>query len=338
MLSGLHAILDGEDIFSIEEIARMKHDSAEIEELQQTIREHAATLEAYVLLHDVAKPSTIAFNAPKGSGGEREGYRQTTRDWKHASTKEVETYNKLVKKFLASHPEVHSKEQLVASFYDELEITVHYRGHDRMGAGDAFLPVRELVCDALRLPSRDRALVTWCIRNHIDALSFFSEGPNPDKYELLLARSDKAGFDADDALDLLLAAVFLDAVVGGAAYRHGEFFVDLNVFTNFLRSEELAKNERREARRARMQATRIAKMKEMLKEAGLHAEDVFTLLGTPFGQERGLVLARLQKALRDQSYVPDFKEQSEEMIKRIRKAQERFDPNTMSWEDARANV
>ncbi len=334
ILVGLFAITDGEDLLDVEELARNKHHRAELTEMQETIREHAGTLEAFALVHDIAKPTTLSFDAPSGSRGEAEGYRQIDRrDVSVASDRDRATYRKLLEAMAAQKPHL-SRSELAAQFFDKYEIATHYYGHDRLGASDQFLAAREAVSDRYRIPDRDRALLTWMIRNHIDALAFFKGGANPEKFNLLLARADKQGLDADDALDLLLAAAFLDTAIGGVVYREGRFSVDLDVMWNFLGSEELAAEGRRGKRRERELLQKRKACRAMLQEVGLGAEEVFTLLDIPFGPERGEVIKKIKAALQDQGAAFDFPQRQDEVRARITEAQRRFDPEVMAWENA----
>ncbi len=330
ILIGLYAVTDGEDLLEVEELAREKHHHPELVELQETIREHAATLEAFALLHDIAKPQQLFFNAPASSRGEVEGYRQRDQDHvRRASDRDRETYRKLVEAMSAGNPEL-SPSELAARFFDQYEIRAHYHGHDRVGASDTFLAQREFVSDRYRLPARDRAMLTFAIRHHIDVFHFFKNGPNPEKYNLLIARADKQGFDADDALDFLLAGIFLDATMGGLIYLEGQFSCDQGILFNMLESEALARGERRTRRRERQNAKREEVFRQMLKEVGLGSEDIFALLSTPFGPERAEIVAKVEDLVRRQNADIHFSLQGEEMTKRIKLARASFDPEKMA--------
>lgn len=324
-LAGLEAILDGASILEIEELARYKELREEIVELQETIRENAATMRAFVLLHDIAKTVTINFDAPPGSKGEKEGFQQHKyRSQTQASKAEMNLYQKLYKAFTVAHSDL-DQIQLMAKFYDQYEIKTHYPDHAKVGAGHDFFNTREAICDQYRLTTHDRALLTFMIRNHIDVLNGFERQADPAKFNLLIARANKAGFDADDALDLMVAGLFLDSVIGCVAYKDGKIEADLKPLINILRAEEQLAPQRRVARRdkSRLRERRI--MKDALAQANLAPEEVFALLGTPVGPERGLIMKQIYDLVIGSKTELNFGDHNSTLAPRIRQAQQIFD-------------
>lgn len=324
MLAGVFAIVEGADLRQVEELARHKALAFEINELSEIIKENAATLQAYCLVHDIAKPATLSFEAPMGSLGETEGFSQHKyRVSAQATEAEVIIYHKLIKAFHTEHPDLNNQE-LTAKFYDKYEIRTHYFDHDKRGASREYLDAREAISDMLRLEVRDRALLTFLIRNHIDVFTFFSRGANPKKYQLMTARAVKADFDPDDALDLMLAAAFLDSSLGAVNYRDQKFSVDLNSTIHMLISEEETSTYRKDKRRERAAQKHKQVLKDSLLRANLSPEEVFLLLEVSFGPERGRVMDKIYSLIEDGGTI-DFGSKTSQMAPKIKKAREFFD-------------
>lgn len=316
ILQVILAIVEGASLLEIEEFAREKILYGELLELEQTIREQAATMIVFALLHDLAKPDTLRFDAPQGSKGEKEGFRlhgQVKREL--ARPEEVQHYMKLYKSF-AIKQGVKTTQEMTAAFFDTYEIHVHNHGHDRVGASDKYLEVRQRIEELHQLSADDAALMPFLIKHHIDALSYFKDGPNEKKFLLLIERANQWGFDADDALDALLAAAFLDRL-GSLSYAHGQFTVQYEMIVHMLHSERLALPKRQEKRDQEVLLEKKRKRKAAMKEAGLNGESVFSLLETVYGKERGTVMKRINEMIDDPEIEIEFGEHSEEMGRRI---------------------
>lgn len=325
ILAGLFAIAGGADVLNAEDVARRKDLYGEFGEMQEIIRENAATLKAYALVHDFGKIATLSFEAPEGSRGAREGFLQHKRRVSsRAQESEKQIYNKLVKSYHAQKPDLNDQE-LMAKFYDEYEIRIHYYAHAKLGSSQETLSVREAVSDLCRLQRRDRIMLTFLIRNHMDVLNYFGAGPDMKKYELLVARAVKAGLDADDALDLLLAAAFLDSVIGSLKYSDGIFSVDMRPIVGLLYSEQQAAPHRRQQRLDESERRDKKLMKSALERAHLSAEEVFELLNTPFGPERGRVMNQIYALVRGEESKVDFGNQTAQIAPRIKHATHLFD-------------
>jgi hypothetical protein len=226
-IAGLYAVVDGARLRSIEAFARERHFNEEILGIEDTMREHIASLTVYLLVHDLAKPNVLNLDAPKGSKGEAEGFAQ--HDYRASPTateEERALFGKLLKSFTVSRS-TEEKKVVTADFFDRYEIHAHYPGHGKQALVE-HREVFERLCDHFRLTPRDRALVEFVVRNHMDAIAPFGKGVDARAYELLMSRAHKAGFDADDAIDFFLSAVFLDACVGSLQYKNGEFSSDVD--------------------------------------------------------------------------------------------------------------
>jgi hypothetical protein len=299
ILSGLFAIVNGAQILEIEEFARHKSLHAELFAMQETIKEHAGTMEVFALVHDIAKPDVLVFEASKGSPGEREGFfSHKRRSSEIATEKERGLYLKLVRAFEVKHPAL-SIGELTAAFYDEYEIVSHNAGHARAGASDQYLASRERVSHVYRLSDRERGLLTFLIRNHIDFLHFFKDGPSVSKYNVLQERAKKAGFDANDAFDLMICVSFLDATLGCLAYNEGVFFAQIEPVINALLSQDQAAPYKRRKLEEERRIQKKQKLKRALKESGLSPDQVFSALNIPFGSQRGLVMKELYECVQN---------------------------------------
>ncbi|MCH8049271.1 hypothetical protein IH979_00995 [Patescibacteria group bacterium] len=327
ILAGLFAMVEGEQLLEIEEVARHKHLRREVQELQETIKEHAATLEAFALLHDIGKTVTVSFEAPQESKGAVEGFVQHRhRLHEQASETERQTYIKLVKAFHAQRPELR-EEELMARFFDEYEILTHFYEHASIGAGERFENAQDKICNMYRLSEKDRALLKFTIRYHLDVIQFFTNEPDVSKFLLLTARANKAGFDIDAALDFILAALFIDTAIGSLRYHEGVFEVDLRPTINFLLSEEMAAPERRRRRWFKLAQEKKSAFKALLAESDLAPEMIFMLMNIPDGPERGEVMQKVYELVQDQTLSIDFGAHTSEMAARINRARAAFDQN-----------
>ncbi|MBU1126681.1 hypothetical protein KJ758_03660 [Patescibacteria group bacterium] len=325
MLATIFAIVDGAGLLHIEEFVRHKDLEHEIRELEETIRERAATLQAYACVHDIAKASTASFSAPAGSKGEQEGFsKHRYRLSDEATEKEKALYLKLLKAFHSSHQDL-SVPELMAAFYDQYEISVHYLGHAKKGAGADFFEARENVADFFRLPEDDRVLLTFMTRYHMDVLDFFTKGTNEQKFELMTSRANKAGLDGDDALDAMLAATFLDSTVGSLAYKDGTFFIKTEAIFNWLYSEQRAIPLRRARRIEEANRREKKKLMQILEKSALSPEEVFTMLNVTFGPERGQVMEEIYALVRDRGRKIDFGDKTPLIAGRIGEARKLFD-------------
>lgn len=325
ILCGLLAVVDGSSLVDLEELARHKSLAAELQEMEETIREHAATLQAYALLHDLGKAQTVSFEAPEHSKGATEGFFQhEKRVQKKASEQERQLYLKLARAHMAVRGV--SPERAMATFFDEYEIRTHFTGHAKVSVSSVFEPEREAVCDLLRLTQHERRMLTFCIQHHITTIGYFNRRTNPKKIEVLKARANKVGLDADDVLDLLVAAIFLDTGVGSLHYAEGAFAADLRPTINFLLSQAEALPERRLARQDVANQKRRKALKALLRDAKLEPDVVFSLMELPHGPERGAVMEKIYHLVSHPDEPIDLGRFTNDLAPRIIKARAGFDP------------
>lgn len=333
MLAGFLGILDGQSLLAVEELVGEKYWREDILKLEEVIRANAATLQAFALLHDIAKPFIVSFDAHANSKGAADGFSQH----KHrlnvtASQVEQALYFKLFKAFELAHQDL-SGGEVITGFFNEYQIETHYLGHARAALRPQYRESRTAIESSLHLEPRDAQLLAFAMENHIDVLDFFSKGPDVSKFELLIARANKMKLDANEALDILLACVFLDSAIGSLSYRNGGFAVDLVSIFNFWRSEELAAPARRAKRREEIRLAQKKEFKALLKAAGLSSDEVFQLTKIPFGRGRKELVEAIDELVKNPSLSIPANLQNKELLKRLAKAQRLFDANRNTWEN-----
>ncbi len=325
MITVLYAIQDGVSLLGIEELAARKDLREHIQGLEHVIREHAGTLLAYCVLHDLAKPITCVISAPEGSEGARLGFSEKQQSLAHGpNEKERILYKKYVQHF-SIETGLESPKDLAAAFYDRYEICVHYPKHGKIGGSAEFRDAREVIGKWLRLKEQDIDLLGWMIRHHIDAISGFEHEASVNQYEILSGRAQKAGFDVQEAQDILMAAVFLDACLGSLRYREGKFSVSFDILFHFLEAElHVAPHRRKE--RARKAGERQQKLfKSLLERYDLLGSSVFVLFDLPFGPERGALMHEIHAYVRGEIAELSPQYASEELAFRLRQARAAFD-------------
>lgn len=302
MLCALLAITDGRaDLMQIEEFASELNLKEAIIELQDTILENGATLKAFIFVHDSAKYDCLTFDAPAGSKGASEGFASPQK----LSTKDLnDRYIKLLKAFEIEHSEL-SPIDLCVAFGKEYQIKVSYKGHDKVASSATFSDLRDQVSDLCRLTARDREMLYLLVKEHIEQISYFSKKPDGARYKVMEAVAQKAGLDSDDVLDLQLASLFLDAMVGSLAYHDGKFDPDVAVVLNMLKSEELAGSVKNIDRQNRLEEKKRKIFKSVLESCGLSSEEIFQILKIPFGAGRAEILAKVEDAVRYPEFAID---------------------------------
>ncbi|MBT4857237.1 hypothetical protein HON52_03560 [Candidatus Uhrbacteria bacterium] len=291
MLTGLFAIIEGASLLDIEEFAREQSWHPQLRELEETMREYAATLEAFVFIHDLAKSSTVSFTSTEGSVGASEGFIEGSR-------LDVDTlsqrYSKLVRSVEASDDSLDISESL-KKFYDQTSARVHYYGHAQGAMEDRFEHARDSLSDLFRLGDRDREVLALLVRSHIDVIKFFKDGADPAKIDVLLKRSQKVGLDGNNILDLQLAVLLLDTAIGSLHYKDGKTSVDIGPFVGFLQSEQQGAPDRLDRRHERLRLREARELKSATERAGIDAISVIELLKLPVGHVRAEVLEDIRR-------------------------------------------
>lgn len=143
----------------------------------------------------------------------------------------------------------------------------------------------------------EKFLIELCW-SYSDIEDFFRTPGNESEFAVFAARAGKAGLNVEKFLDALLAIAFIDDTVNDRR--------SLPVFHKFVTAEYFAMPERFAARQARQQHAKKLRVKAILAECGLAPEVIFTLLGTGFGSERGVVMEGIYEVIRWESKGEQF--------------------------------
>ncbi len=297
MLATLFALSDNVSLLEIEELKREKNFADDILHLQLIMKEKAASLYAFCLLHDIGKVETATFEAHRHSEGAGLSlFQHKHRKHEKMSSGERDLFLKLFRGMHAKYPHA-AVHEVMGAFYDKYEIEVHYPNHAAISSSRESADLRRGVGEWLRLSERDIELVNFLIKYHVDAIEFF-QNPSATKMQVMIDRAHRAGFDAGDAMDLMACVLFLDVVCGSVHYEHGEHSSDYHVFLSFLRSEDLLMAKHRQVRKDRIQQQEQAAFKDILHKHNLSSDEIFQELQIPFGPERASFIERVHSLIR----------------------------------------
>jgi hypothetical protein len=320
-LMALHAVVEGKlHLIDIEEFRRMKGYEGEIDELEEIIKERAASLEVYLLCHDLGKPHAVWFEATPDSRGADLGFCQPkSHAWDaDARTRFVllQTYRERYAAFAAERGNEPSA-VIQAEFFLAYQIFVHYPGHDHAVARPDLRAFVTRIASAHRLSADEAHDVYQVIVKHMDAVRGFQDS-NARLYAHLVEYAKRHGRDADDFLDFFLAAVFLDAVCASRnGSAHGAWH-DASTVVHFLRSEhDHAPWKRDERARERAEAEKRQE-RQRFKAAGLDGGSLLPLLDAKPGPAFGGMLAEIHAVARGAGVLPPMTDAaSQEIEKRM---------------------
>ncbi|PJA47487.1 hypothetical protein CO172_01100 [Candidatus Uhrbacteria bacterium CG_4_9_14_3_um_filter_36_7] len=322
MLVSLFAILEGKIILrDIEELARLKGFEGEIEEMQETICEQAATLECFILCHDLGKALTISFKARPGSDGDSLGFQSPWVDLWHPSCKNskqqmlLKKYQELYQKFADERPQLHPMD-CQAEFFSAYQIDIHYHGHAHAIFHPNFVSTISQVTESRRLSSQKCDELMSLIALHLEPLYQFESKVNTNTFEHLVSYAKKHGHDADDFLDLLQAAVLLDAVFGSMRRDAHRSWHESSVITYFLRSEYLTIPGKQEERIHLREQKQKERLQERFRFFELDGNSIMSLLKMSPGVSFGTVLHQIQDAAIGKGTLPDLSDDVRREIER----------------------
>ncbi|MCR4311954.1 MAG: hypothetical protein NUV56_01585, partial [Candidatus Uhrbacteria bacterium] len=252
----------------------------------------------------------------ESSRGAVEGFFQHhRRSEPEASSVEIARFDKLVRAFAAAHPRL-SDDQLVVQFFNTYQVSAHYEDHDRKGAGANYANIRASALDLFGVGVSFHKLLAEMIWSHMDALRFFTDAPAPAKYAFLEARARKNGMNSDVFLTFLAAGMLLDAVLGSLSVVGDKTRPDISSILHMFASEREAIPARNAVRLANEERRRKQAVKDVLTQAKLSAEDIFALIPTGYGPERGVVMHATYDLIRGKVPTFDFGRHSEELARR----------------------
>lgn len=318
MLMSLYAIEEGTlHLTEIEELARLKGYEHEVEELEQTFREHTSWFEAFILVHDVAKWNTIAFRSPKGSRGDRLGFNVEPTyqpdDDAIARMKIRTTYLETYNAFVATHTDEPARE-VQSLFYQTYEIDVKYPHHDRMTHTPVYEQLLHRFAIAHELTDIHTSMLEDIVGRHLDFARFKRVDAVGMKPFLHLARV--RGYDGDDFVDFIQGAMFLDFVCGSIRLSPHGYWHEIEMLVNALRAEHEADPGRRAQKLAAYEQEDHRRSLRLFQEVGLDGLSLMDVLGMEPGPEFGTALRRIQSAVLGRSDMPTFGKKIDEEIQK----------------------
>ncbi|MFC1788254.1 hypothetical protein ACFLZY_03490 [Patescibacteria group bacterium] len=298
-------------LIDVEEFRRLRGYEGEIDEMEEIIKENISLFEVYVLAHDAAKWATCSFSAPKGSRGEALGFdlgyemsQHQLRDSERAKIRQ--RYLELYHEFASLHPN-ESQTFVQSQFFLTYRIEVRYPGHGRAIRTPVFRQLLHRLAKAHRLPDRDLFLLEDLIVHHMKVLHDFRQ-VNPSGIGIYLKIAKQRGYDGDDWLDLLQAAMFLDIVCGSKRRSAHGTWHEVDLIVNFLRSEHDYDPQKR-VKKEEVRHLEQEKARQVLfRQAGLDGIGLMELLDLEPGPDLGKTLKKIQAAVLGQGQLPHFDE------------------------------
>lgn len=295
------AVVDGRiHLTDIEEFRSLKGYEGEIEELEELVKEQAGFFQAFALCHDLGKAQTIVFQAPRGSALEKNGFVAEAGEARHPfSVAQRRTmlrrYQEHFDQFTKAHADLSQEGQYLAWFAKE-QITIHFPGHSEAMFSPVLRSVISRIAGNLGVPEKGIQLLEDIIAQHLEPLKDFIQ-VRAVQIRKYFRFAQEYGFDGDDFLDMLQAAVFLDSVCGSIRYSHGKKWHDPSVLINFLRSE-YEYDPARVGKKilAREQDEKLRRNK-VFRDVGLDGAGLMTLLQMKPGPSFGKQLADIQGAV-----------------------------------------
>ncbi len=316
-LTGLYALIEGDlHLIDIEEFRRLNGYEGEIDELEEMIKEYAAFFEVFLLCHDAPKWVAVSFEQ------EGESFSVRGAHWKDEGAslraKERAEYVKALTLFIQTHPSL-SREELGAQFFAMRRMRAHYAGHATLVHAPVYKDLLTRVANSRRLTDHDRELLCDIIAHHMDPIGDFYEKADPDSIPKYVRFAQTHGYDPDDYIDLLQAAVLLDAVFGSRELKRGSAVASPEVLVNFLRAEHAhAPHRRTEKERARVEAYE-KKQQKRFREVGLDGVSLLGLFQMEPGPAFGEVLREIQSAVLEKRALPNVRGTHAELTRRAKK-------------------
>lgn len=322
ILLSLFAILEGKlPLLGIEELRRLKGYEGEIEEMEEVIKEHAATFEAFALCHDIGKPLTISFDAQKGTDGASLGFSSVPEDLWHPGHPQ-DQQQMLLKKYQTIYAEFakHCKEINSADCQEEFfscyKINLNYHGHAHSIFQKDLQRVLKNVAKQKRLTERQTEDLFLMIDVHMKVIHAFKQGINPVGYAFLFEYAKKYGADVDDFLDKLQAAVLLDVVCGSVRRDAHTHWHETATIENFLRSEYASFPGKQEETLHMREQKEKEKWQKRFRDFRLDGVSLLELLQTKPGPEFGKQLKQIQEAALQKAPLPDLPQKVQKELER----------------------
>jgi hypothetical protein len=319
MLMALYAIVEGKvHLIDIEEFRRLKGYEGEIDELEEIIKEQAALFEVFVLVHDIAKWSTIRFVSREHSRGEERGFMMDENQYAHqAHSTRVELrerYLELYRDFESQHPG-HSAQEIQRDFYLTYEIDVKYPHHARQIHTPVFEALLERFAQAHDLPGRDLDLLEDLITHHMEFNKDFLK-VRPERMRRYHHLARVRGWDSDDFIDIMQGCILLDMVFGSLKLSPHGYWHDAAPILNCLESEHQYIPMRRAEKLRQLEMKEKSSRNNVFKDVGLDGMAVMDLLGMEAGPEFGKTLRRIHSGVIGKGDMPKFGKTVDQEIER----------------------
>lgn len=319
MLMVLYAISEEKlHLIDIEEFRRMKGYYGEIEEMEEIIKEKIALFETFILCHDAAKWASITFNAPDMSLGAEKGFQmKLTYDSVKDHEARIQLRNKYIKLFnefsLTESEDDRSKQK---KFFYKYQIEVHYHNHGKLIYSPVYNALLSRLTEFYGLSNRDHSILEDLISHHIEfASDFIKVKPSKIGKYIHIAQSKK--YDADDFIDLLQAAIFIDMVCGSLRYNGKDFYHDSSLVVNSFISEHDFLPDRRMEVEKNKELNKKKRIGRLFREFGLDGRGLMSVLNMQPGPEFGAVLKNIHSGILGEAKMPTFsKDIDKEIAKR----------------------
>lgn len=292
VFAAIAAIAEGESLRDCEDIATDPVLSLALLDAEEAIRDYPDAFRAFAVMHNIAKPDRLLLVAEPGSAGEKEGFvRSNRRADEYSTSSELHRYDKMRR--------AHSGDN--ASWFAESGIVAIYDDADRAVIAPQYAEARTAIIRDFGLEHAYEKFIAELCWSHDDIEEFFITPGNESEFSVFAARAGKAGLNVEKFLDALLAIALIDHGVGRLNLMNDRAQTDLTIFHRLVSAEHAATPERFAVREARQAHARKLRIKAILGDCGLAPEGIFTLLKTPIGPERGVVMEHVYEVIRGES-------------------------------------
>jgi hypothetical protein len=295
-------------LIDIEEFRRLKGYEGEIQELEDTLKEHMAFFQVFTLVHDVCKWVSLSFSSSKE--GEMFFETSSLAQQLNQRTQYLKRYEAFEQQHVGAAPR-----EIQAQFYLTNRIDVHYHNHARHIHSRVYQELLDRLSQAHGLTDRDRGLLDDLVSHHMEFGKDF-DSVRPKRIQRYIHLATKRGYDADDFIDLMQGCQFLDGVCGSKRLSTRGYWHDPSPLINCLKSEmEFAPWRRVQKEKERVEAEGRARNR-ILKEVGLDGVALMDVLQMEPGRAFGLALRRIQAGILGKSEMPKFGSQIDAEIER----------------------
>lgn len=321
-LTAFYAILEGDlHLIDLEEFRRLKGYEGEIDELEETLKEEAAFFEAFILCHDAPKWATVSFEAEPDSSFREVFALSPSHYWKDEGVAERAkmraTYVAAFKTFAYAHRGL-APAELGVQFYEQARVRTHYNGHAPLVHAPVYHALLTRTAEHYRLIDRDREMLEDVIAHHMDPIGDFCASHAATSIPKYISFAQDRGYDPDDYLDTLQAAVLLDGVFGSRRSEGGILHASHELITNFLRAEHDHAPHRRVEKEVKREAEREKQRQKRFREVGLDGVSLMELLKMEPGPAFGNLLRTVQSSVQERRPLPSVGTAQAELARRAK--------------------